>query len=103
MSGCCCSEGKSDEVLRENKNKVFGRLRVAEGGRSCVPLISAESGVCCTFQDVHTLFVRWIRVGVVWRREHAAVDVADPCATVVLVGALAAMFDRRILQQKGRE
>lgn len=56
-----------------------------------------------TFQDVNTLFVRRIRVGVVWRREHAAVDVAHPCATVVLVGAQAAMFDRRIWQQEGRE
>lgn len=57
----------------------------------------------CTFQDVNALFVGRIRGGVVRRREHAAIDVADPCATVVLVGALAAMFDRRILQRKGRE
>lgn len=56
-----------------------------------------------TFQDVNALFVRRICGGVVWRGEHAAIDVADPRATVVLVGALAAMFDRRILQRKGRE
>lgn len=58
---------------------------------------------CSTFQDVNTLLVSRIRVGVVWRREHAAVDVADPRAAVVLVGALASMFDGRILRQKGRE
>lgn len=58
---------------------------------------------CCTFQDVNAFFVRRICVGVVRRREHATVDVADPCATVVLVGALAAMFDRRILERKCRE
>lgn len=56
-----------------------------------------------TFQDVNALFVGRVRGGVVGRGEHAAVDVADPRATVVLVGALAAMFAQRILQQKGRE
>lgn len=45
-----------------------------------------------TFQDVNTLLVGRVGVGVVWRREHAAVDVADPRAAVVLVGALCAMF-----------
>lgn len=104
MSGCCCSEGKEEQNHEVLKGKTsFSRgwksRREAESASSR----SAQGAVCCTFQDVNTLFVGWIRVGVVWRREHAAVDVADPRATVVLVGALDAMFDRRILQQKGGE
>lgn len=44
-----------------------------------------------TFQDVNTLLVGWVGVGVVGRCEHPTIDVANPGATVVLVGALAAM------------
>lgn len=56
-----------------------------------------------TFQDVNTLFVGWVGVGVVWRCEHPAIDAADPRATVVLVRGLAAMFAWGILRQEGRE
>lgn len=59
-------------------------------------------GPCFTFQDVNTLLVRRVGVGVVWRCEHPAIDVADPRATVVLVRALAAMLAWGILKQKGR-
>lgn len=62
-----------------------------------------KKGPCFTFQDVNTLLVGRVGVGVVWRCEHPAIDVADPCATVVLVGALAAMLAWGILKQKGRE
>lgn len=48
--------------------------------------------VFITFKDVDTLLVGWVGVGVVWRCEHPAVDVTDPLATIILVGALAAMF-----------
>lgn len=54
-----------------------------------------------TFQDVNTLLVGWVGVGVVWWREHPAVDVADPGATVVLVGALAAIITLGIWKKKG--
>lgn len=64
---------------------------------------SDGKGPCFTFQDVNTLLVGRVSVGVVWRCEHPAIDVADPCATVVLVRALAAMLAWGILKQKGRE
>lgn len=51
-----------------------------------------EKGPCFTFQDVNTLLIGRVGVGVVWRCEHPAIDVADPRATVVLVRALAAMI-----------
>lgn len=51
-----------------------------------------EKGPCFTFQDVNTLLIGRVGVGVVWRCEHSAIDVADPRATVVLVRALAAMI-----------
>ncbi len=51
-----------------------------------------------TFQDVNALLVRRVGVGVVWRCEHPAIDVADPRATVVLVRALGAMIARGILK-----
>lgn len=55
-----------------------------------------------TFQDVDALLVGWVGVWVVRGREHATVDVAHPCATVVLTRDLPAMFARWILKQKGR-
>lgn len=58
---------------------------------------------CVTFQDINTLLVGRVGGGVVRRSEHPTVDVADPRATVVLAGALAAMFARGVLKQKGRE
>lgn len=54
-----------------------------------------------TFQDVDALLVGWVGVGVVGRGEHAAVDVAHPRATVVLIGDLAAMFTGGIWRQRG--
>lgn len=60
-------------------------------------------GPRCTFQDVNTLFVGWVGVGVVRRREHAAVDVADPRAAVILVRALAATIARGILKAERRQ
>lgn len=54
----------------------------------------------CTFQDVDALLVGWVGVWVVRGREHAAVNVAHPCATVVLIGDLAAMFARGIFKQR---
>lgn len=55
-----------------------------------------ERTLLFTFQDVNTLLVGRVGVGVIRRCEHPAVDVADPRATVVLVGALAPMFARGI-------
>lgn len=49
-----------------------------------------------TFQDVNALLVGRVGVGVVRGCEHAAVDVADPCAAVVLVRALASGVARGI-------
>lgn len=66
-------------------------------------LSTQDEGVGVTFQDVHTLLVGRVRVRVVWGSEHPAIDVADPCATVILVGALGAMLARDILKQRGRE
>lgn len=64
----------------------------------------AEDKVFITFKDVNALLVGWVGVGVVWRCERPTVDVTDPLATVVLVGALAAMFALGILKEKkGRE
>ena len=53
-----------------------------------------ELRLAFTFQDVNALLVGWVGVGVVWRHEHPAVDVADPSATVILVRALAAGLAR---------
>lgn len=39
----------------------------------------------CTFQDVNTLLVRGICVGVAGGREDSPVDVADPDATFVKI------------------
>lgn len=58
---------------------------------------------CVTFEDVNTLFVWWVGVWVVWRCENPTIDVADPCATVVLVRALAAMITLGVLKQNCRE
>lgn len=64
---------------------------------------SNGKGPCFTFQDINTLLVGRVGVGVVWRCEHPAIDVADPRTTLVLVRALAAMITWGILKQKGRE
>lgn len=53
-----------------------------------------------TFQDVDALLVGRVRVGVVGRRERAAVDVAHPGAAVVLVGTLGAMIAGGIWRQR---
>lgn len=108
--------GKSDAVIQNNVSLTTDiHLREATRwgllGKPCQLFWRLEKPQCRgrqpdgTFQDVNALLVGWVCVWVVGGCEHPTVDVAHPCATVVLIGDLTAMFTRGFLkaERQGRD